>query len=202
VIDRKTIYYLICQLAGWGLFWLVVHYLFGNMMLRCAIVALSGLLSTHVFRVVIRRYGWMELPFKKGWPRLEKGIVLVCVLAGSIKGMAFLFFTHVPEHSIAGILKFLFFSILSYFFLIPAWTIIYCICHYVSQGRRSNLMQQRLEGRLKEIAADTDGAATNLDQLMDALSEIRDSITDNPIRARNQLTLFSRLLRKGYLDSK
>jgi len=201
VIDRKTIYYLICQLAGWSLLWLFPLLANGSTILKSTITVFPCLIVTHMLRNIIRSRGWLGLPAKKAWPYLLQGVAVACVVAGLIKKTAFLLFTHIPDPSIFGILRLLIVDVLNFFFLIPTWAIIYCGYHYAAKWRKANLGQKQLEWRLNEMTTEAQEEGINLDQLMDALSKIRDSIPEDPVRARNQLTLFSRLLRKGYFQT-
>src|SRR6202050_3788913 len=88
-------YYWLCQIGGWGiiaLFIIVIEtylpesktpvdlkYIF------TALYVIPGLIGTHLFREVIRRSGWLQLPVEKDLPKFLIGILFTCLGCGLIR---------------------------------------------------------------------------------------------------------------------
>src|ERR1700743_314301 len=82
-------YYWLCQIVGWctlGLGIIVVNTTVVKpnltteaMYVFTAIFVILGVISTHIFREVIRRSGWLKLPVEKALPKFLIGILLTCI---------------------------------------------------------------------------------------------------------------------------
>src|SRR5260370_20747639 len=81
-------YYWLCQISGWsflGLVMVLFSSTFNQEITRkligfLAVVVVAGILTTHIFREVIRRSGWLLLPVEKALPKLLIGVLLTCVV--------------------------------------------------------------------------------------------------------------------------
>src|SRR5580698_5960318 len=88
-----TKYYWWCQLGGWGC--VGVYFIFLSSTLdqsitmkligRLLIIMFCGILTTHLFREVIRRTNWLMLPVEKVLPRLLIGVTTICILASFLR---------------------------------------------------------------------------------------------------------------------
>src|ERR1700760_1436764 len=86
-------YYWWCQIVGWifwALFWVLLTFTFDQglspkLFQRLAVMVISGIIVTHLFRLVIRKFNWLLLPVEKVLPKLIIGIVFVCVIDGLIR---------------------------------------------------------------------------------------------------------------------
>src|SRR5450631_2714032 len=84
---KTSKYYWWLQLGGWGILALVIiliNLLFRQrvdqeLLVPLCINVLAGILTTHLFRLFIHRYHWLELPIEKVWPKLALGIVAICL---------------------------------------------------------------------------------------------------------------------------
>ena len=91
-------YYWLCQVGGWIFLALIIFLSFKfdqkvspdpkvspKLFQRLALMVLAGILSTHLFRLVIRRFNWLLLPVERVIPKLIIGIICVCVLDGLMR---------------------------------------------------------------------------------------------------------------------
>jgi hypothetical protein len=198
--NRKIASYICCQVGGWGVVWASFVFMTQSTPLMSARIVISGMLTTHLLRHAILRFGWLDLPVGKGWPRLLRGVVVAACLYGLFRAAVYVLLGHFPNHGLWGLMKLGFTFAINSFFLIPAWTLLYCFFHYVSKDRQEKKELRRLENCLEKMETEARETGATIDQLLDSLKEIRESITDNPTRARAEITLFSQLLRKGYLE--
>src|SRR5689334_7430731 len=91
MLSRSYKYYWWCQIAGWGFVWLSMiffAYTFDQKLTdvfikRVSLVAISGIITTHALRAIIKRYNWLLQPIEKILPRLLIAIIvssIVCSL--------------------------------------------------------------------------------------------------------------------------
>jgi len=198
-------YYWWCQIGGWG--FLALALILSNsifdqkitypLVVITCIIALSGLITTHLFRWVIRRSGWLLLPVEKVLPKLLIGIVLTGILSSLIRT------TLVDElglgssgHKIDFLGKLLILTAEYGFMLIP-WTLIYYIYHYIENSRKQQLDTLKLEALVKELELKTIKAHINPHFIFNALNSIRALVDENPLRARTAITELSNILRSS-----
>jgi two-component system LytT family sensor kinase len=202
-------YYWLCQIAGWGIVSVIIIvtntivqkpttpldpvYLYSY----TAIVVILGLISTHLFREVIRRAGWIKLPVEKALPKLLIGILVTCVSASLVRIGIFvilsLFHARKPPNFVSDLMA----SISEYAILIVPWTVIYYFYHYAENGRKQALDTLKLEALVKELELKTIKAHINPHFIFNALNSIRALIDENPTRARKAVTELSNILRSS-----
>jgi two-component system, LytTR family, sensor kinase len=196
-------YYWLCQIGGWGiiaLFIIVIEtylpeskatvdlkYIF------TALYVIPGLISTHLFREVIRRSGWLQLPVEKALPKFLIGILLTCIGCGLIR---------IGALDALGLLRANFFADLmastsEYGITIIPWTLIYYFYHYIENSRKQQLDTLKLEALVKELELKTIKAHINPHFIFNALNSIRALIDENPARARKAVTELSNILRSS-----
>ena len=86
-MQKTNKYYWWFQIGGWlslALVLILMNVLFGKVdqqfFAALIIQILAGIIVTHLFRIFIRRAGWLDLLVEKALPRLALGILLVCLL--------------------------------------------------------------------------------------------------------------------------
>jgi sensor histidine kinase YesM len=200
-------YYWWCQIGGWAFLVLILIYaalttsieqrVTEQHIYNALIVAVSGLISTHIFREVIRKRGWIQLPVDKALPKFLVGILLTCV-AGSLLRMVF--------GSVIGVgasLKTATFTgrlipmMAEYGLMIFPWTLIYYVYHYIEKYSKQQLDTLKLEALVKELELKTIKAHINPHFIFNALNSIRALIDENPARARTAVTELSNILRSS-----
>jgi two-component system LytT family sensor kinase len=158
-----------------------------------ALYVIPGLISTHLFREVIRRSGWLQLPVEKALPKFLIGILLTCIGCGLIR---------IGALDALGLLRANFFADLmastsEYGITIIPWTLIYYFYHYIENSRKQQLDTLKLEALVKELELKTIKAHINPHFIFNALNSIRALIDENPARARKAVTELSNILRSS-----
>jgi len=198
-------YYWLCQISGWGFLGLVMV-LFSSTFEQkitvkliefLAVVVITGILTTHVFREVIRRSGWLMLPVEKALPKLLIGVLLTCVVDSVIRIVVVdslgLSMTRQKMDFIPRLLATTFDNGL----LIIPWTLIYYFYHYIEKSRKQQLDTLKLEALVKELELKTIKSHINPHFIFNALNSIRALVDENPTRARTAITELSNILRSS-----
>jgi len=202
-------YYWLCQIGGWGSLFVIIFTL-NQFQLKSdfieyeVLTCLAGLLVTHLLRKAIRRFGWLNLPPKKGLLRLLLAVVLASTLAAWMRILGIDWLNRIMEvpalFSQSRSIFIRIFQIIEYAILIIPWTLIYCFYNYIGKTRKESLEKRRLEQKLQEMEQQAAAASeVNVDFLIDSLHKIQSSIEENPACSRAKITEFSNLLRRGFL---
>jgi two-component system LytT family sensor kinase len=156
------------------------------------IVAVSGLIATHVFREVIRNWGWIQLPVK-----FLLGILLTCIGGSLIRmllGDALNISSSLKNSSFTGRMVPM---MAEYGLMVIPWTLIYYVYHYIDKYSKQQLDTLKLEALVKELELKTIKAHINPHFIFNALNSIRALIDENPVRARTAVTELSNILRSS-----
>lgn len=201
-------YYWLCQISGWG-FMALVMVLFSSTILDqkitdkliefLAAIIFAGILTTHLFREVLRRSGWLSLPVEKALPKLLVGMLLCCIVGSLIRmgTVDTLDLSPTPSRKkMDFITRLLFNTVDSGLFIVP-WTLIYYFYHYIEKSRKQQLDTLKLEALVKELELKTIKAHINPHFIFNALNSIRALIDENPVRARTAVTELSNILRSS-----
>jgi two-component system, LytTR family, sensor kinase len=196
----STFAYWCCQVAGWTLTWGVYalngfyyhqpHRIF-------TISCVSGFLATHLLRTFLRQYARPILPFPKESIRLLLAIFFTTGLATAFKSLGIYFFE--PYHGPLTATKLFLLFPTDYLVLIVPWTLVYWGFRFALRSKAQALERQRLEWRMEEMKIRAGETGITLEGLMDKMGDILPLIEEDPARARNEITAFSRLLREAYL---
>jgi len=151
---------------------------------RCGVMAVSGLLATHLLRQFILRCDWLTLPLKKAAPRLLLAAIAASALAGAVdavvNGLFGLYSSHTrPALPTIILLKGIDFGLV----ILP------------------RIENQRLALLLKERKLRSAESGIDIHVITASLNKIQALIGNNPSLARDEITEFSNLLRRGYLNT-
>jgi len=202
---RKISNYWWCQLAGWGvvgLSFIFAAYFFRQpitreYLLKTLIVAVAGVVSTHLLRWVIKKYNWLLLPVEKGMLRLSMGVIFTTVVY-SLLVLGLNQLTGLGENRrnldfatrlLGGILNW-------GIFIIP-WVLLYYFYHYLQKSRKQELDTLKLEALVKALELKTIKSHINPHFIFNALNSIRALIDEEPRRAREAVTHLSNILRSS-----
>ena len=197
-MKRKFRYYL-CQIVGWGGFLIAPWMIWPGGMERPLVMVVTGLLTTHLLRHIIIRYGWLSLPLRKAWPRLLAGAIVAAMVIGSI--------TRIYSYVYAGDVyegltpRFFLAGMIDLLVAVGPWTMIYYLYHYAEKVSWEASRNRKLEMRVKEMEERSRESGTDMAAMMDSLQRIQASIVEDPVRCREEITEFSKLLREGYLKT-
>jgi two-component system, LytTR family, sensor kinase len=205
-----TKYYWWCQIGGWGFLALIMILVYSIsdqksdqkfearlLVEQLAIIVCAGILTTHLFRWVIKKFNWLMLPVEKILPKLIIGILVVCVINSLLRIEAIVFFNlSVTKHK-HDFLKWLLGTTLENGLFIIPWTLIYYFYHYIEKSRKQQLDTLKLEALVKELELKTIKSHINPHFIFNALNSIRALIDENPNRARTAITELSNILRSS-----
>lgn len=204
ILKRISNYWL-CQFFGWGMVGLsILFYAYtfrqeisGVYVLRILIFMVSGITSTHLLRLFIKKKNWLLLSIEKVLLRMGIAIILTSLLFSlMVMGLNQVF--DLTENSKG--LDFstrLFANILNIGIYIIPWVLLYYIYHYVEKSRRQQVDTLKLESLVKELELQTIKSHINPHFIFNALNSIRALIDENPGRARNAITELSNILRSS-----
>ena len=203
-IDRIPKYWLF-QGLGWTLFtginifFAYTYNLFDQQfILRISIYVIIGFLMSHLMRKVI-----------KGVRLLERhvnvqliGFVLVsfvfAVLVGTIETyISMVLNLEYKEEAKFELLGKMISNIFTSFIYLFIWNCIYFIYHYVSESRKNQFDNLKLEALVKSLELKTIKSHINPHFIFNALNSIRALIDEDPIRARQAVTGLSNILRSS-----
>src|SRR5476651_767563 len=134
-----TRYYWWCQIGGWGFLALIMILLSSisdqkistKILEQLGLIVFSGILTTHLFRWVIRKFNWLMLPIEKIMPKLIIGILVVCVINSLIRiGAVNLLDLSTSKKKLDFSTRLLATTLENGLFIIP-WTLIYYFYHYI-----------------------------------------------------------------------
>ncbi len=195
--------YWFCQIFGWSLLIGVeyVTYLaedgFVPDVLYLAIANIFlGITLTHLYRLMIRRWNWVRLPFFQLAPR----VVLSILVLALIMTMVNLPIDQViiPQHLVGEPSRFFGYT-MSWGKSMLAWVLTYTVYHYVEQNRNAEIEKILLKTSIRETEAKVLRSQLNPHFVFNALNSIRALVHENPVKAQQSITQLSNLLRNSLL---
>ncbi|QJW92240.1 histidine kinase [Spirosoma taeanense] len=201
-MEKQKIYWF-CQLFGWTLL-IAVEYMayvledgFVADALYLAIANIFlGITLTHLYRLMIRRWNWVRLPFVRLAPRVLLSIFVLAL----IMTMVNLPFDRliVPQHLIDEpwpVIGYL----LSWGKTMLTWVLSYTVYHYLEQSRNAEIEKILLKTSIRETEAKVLRSQLNPHFVFNALNSIRALVYENPEKAQKGITQLSNLLRNSLL---
>lgn len=202
---RKISSYWWCQLCGWGMVGLsILFYAYtfrqvisADYIFKILIVIVSGISSTHLLRLFIKRKNWLQLSIDKVLLRMGIAIILTSLLFSlMVMGLNEVFSLTENKKGLDFSTR-LFANILNIGIYIIPWVLLYYIYHYMEKSRRQQVDTLKLEALVKELELKTIKSHINPHFIFNALNSIRALIDENPGRARNAITELSNILRSS-----
>jgi len=209
MLNKAKIYWY-CQLGGWLVFILIelVSYInvlgFSKGLLINALVNwLVCIILTHIYRLIIIKANWLNLPLQKLIPRGVFMIILISVPL-TILNVVLDFYTVPNETEVFDFKKSLleqidfarlpifFFNLSKYFFL---WAIIYHFFLYWEKLLKTETDKFELQAVLKETQYNNLKTQLNPHFLFNSLNGIRTLVDLDPENAKEAITRLSSLLR-------
>lgn len=199
--------YWLLQVCGWGfvgvIMWffahtykvdITTHKLLG----RIAIVFVTGILATHLLRMVIKSGNWMMQPVEIAIPKLAAGVILTSVLFSFVVLKAIEYFNVSIDVSrkISFAAKLAGYTVDNGMFILP-WVLIYYFYHFFQKSRKQQMDTLKMESLIKELELKTIKAHINPHFIFNSLNSIRALVDENPQRARAAVTELSNILRSS-----
>lgn len=205
VVNKQRLYALF-QICGWSIFALFqIFYSYdssGSITTRRLIFfiieALIGLLVTHTYRNLVRRWKWLSMPIHKLLPSV---IIAVFTMA------LIVYFLKIPVNVALGRLfnpqtafdlqqilsQSIIYSIVFFF-----WTVSYFTYHYFDQYNKS----LKYEASMIEIELNNLKSQLNPHFIFNALNSIRALVDENPRKSKQAINQLSNILRKSLASDK
>ena len=202
-----------CQLGGWGTNFAITAFFYLTLsaekqgsdntilILRIAVAVLTGLLVSHLMRMMIKEYRFLEKSIQKQ----ISSFVLITILFAIINAFCNIAASRLLDMmnlklkgtSNYTLLSEITINAINSFFLLLIWNLIYYLYHYVEHNRKQELNTLRLQSMVKELELKTIKSHINPHFIFNALNSIRALVDENPARARTAITELSNILRSS-----
>jgi two-component system LytT family sensor kinase len=200
-----------CQLAGWGTNFAISVFYYLNLSYRkieyfftlITISVVLGILFTHIMRMVIKEYRFLEKPIhKQVFYFIIVTIVFATVYACSDVALERTFDLRDKNAPNLSVMNEITRNSISNFFLLFIWNLLYYTIHYVERTRRQEVNTLKLQSLVKELELKTIKSHINPHFIFNALNSIRALVDENPSRARTAITELSNILRSSMQTEK
>lgn len=210
ILSRLNRYWA-CQIAGWTLLACLIMYiqymdtkseLNEKALYFILIYAIVGMLVTHLFRFILKRYDIVNKPNDKSFIFIIIGFIATCFAHSLIlEAISLISPINKPEEYKFE-WKFFFISTLYVATVIAPWTLAYYIYHYYERTQKQTFDKLKLETTVKELELQTIKNHINPHFIFNALNSIRALVDENPQRARTAITELSNILRSSMQSEK
>lgn len=201
MLNRASKYYWACQIGGW-MFWMLLNLvlatyyhrtLSGYYFLSQVTMVIFGILFTHLLRMVIIYFDWLQAPLGRLVIQLLIAVPVCACLMTLLTGFVVVNFHWGDKtEKIFNVFKFM-----GSCLLVTSWTLLYFLWHFFQKDQQYKLDKLRLESVVKDLELRTIKAQLNPHFLFNALNSIRALIDENPRRARTAVTELSNILRSS-----
>ena len=203
-MSKQKIYWF-CQLFGWTLL-IMVEYVayvlesdsgFDPDALYLAIANIFlGITLTHLYRLMIRRWNWVRLPFFRLAPRVLLSICVLSLIMTMVnipvdRKLFPQYFSEEPWIIIG--------YLISWGKSMLTWVLSYTTYHYVEENRTVEIEKILLKTSIRETEAKVLRSQLNPHFVFNALNSIRALVYENPTKAQQSITQLSNLLRNSLL---
>ncbi len=198
--------YWLCQLGGWGLYAAITIFFYEKLSIKqinqfylLILISITlGILLTHVMRMIIHHFKFLEKPIQRqiiSFIFITFIFSIVYATADTlIEKMMGLSGYLDPKISVLNeIIR----SSINNFFLFFIWNLIYYTYHYVERNRKQEVDTLKLQSLVKELELKTIKSHINPHFIFNALNSIRALVDENPGRARTAITELSNILRSS-----
>lgn len=208
---KKLSKYWICQLSGWGASFAVSVFAYKNLSDRTmdhfyeliTISVLLGILFTHIMRMIIIEYRFLNNPFTRQILYfVTVTIVFAVIYACANVAIERIFDLRDSAAPKISLLNEVTRNAINKFFLLFIWNLLYYTYHYVERTSRQEVDTLKLQALVKELELKTIKSHINPHFIFNALNSIRALVDENPSRARTAITELSNILRSSMQTEK
>jgi sensor histidine kinase YesM len=208
---KKISRYWICQLGGWGLSLAISLFAYLNLSDRkvdnfyilVCISVLLGVLFTHIMRMIIKEYQFLNKPITQQiLSFILVTIVFAIIYSCANVGLEKTFNLRDAAAPKISLLNEITRNSINKFFLLFIWNLLYYTIHYVERTRRQEVDTLKLQSLVKELELKTIKSHINPHFIFNALNSIRALVDENPSRARTAITELSNILRSSMQTEK
>lgn len=163
-------------------------------LLEAVVNSSLGILLTHGYRWLAKRWNWTELSFMQLGPRIIVAVVAMAAVMTAV---------NLPLDTQAIVVDIETLVVLGYIATwmkyLLVWTLIYHMFHYFERRKEIEIDKIRIESSAKETEAKVLRAQLNPHFMFNALNSIRALILEDPDRAQKGITQLSNILRSSLL---
>ena len=208
---KKISKYWLCQIAGWGAVAGINVFFYLTLSTKeidhfysiLTIDILLGILVTHLMRMVIHEYKYLEKPIRSQILSFSIiTIVFSIVYSSADTALDKALNLKDPMNADISIWKEIARDSINNSFIFFIWNLIYYTYQYVEFNRRQELNTLKLQAVVKELELKTIKSHINPHFIFNALNSIRALVDENPTRARTAITELSNILRSSMKTEK
>ncbi len=210
---NRSVLYWILQISGWFLFVLIIGTVIKlseavsqgtitnyDIISDMIIIFSSGIITTHIYRILIKKWQWVTKSAVKLTFLIIVGSVLCSILFHVLhSAFAYLIkndfnlqiFSYVILANIA--------SFSGVFFI---WSLIYFLVNYFENYKKSEIENLTWKATIHEIELNTLKSQLNPHFMFNSMNTIRALVNENPEKAKDSITKLSNILRETLLLSK
>lgn len=161
------------------------------------IFALWFLISTHFFRIYIKKNNWLKISLTGLLPRMLLASFLLAISNYIVFILCLVILNIInysEDFSPFSILTYVFATMVFYFL----WTLVYFIYHYVDNYNKS----LKYEAAINEIELNKLKSQLNPHFIFNALNSIRALVDEDPVKSKKAITQLSSILRSSLIMNK
>lgn len=200
--SKQKIYWF-CQVFGWTLLIAVEYMAYvlesgfdANLFYFGIANIILGISLTHLYRLTIRRWKWVQLPFIRLAPRVLFSVFVLALIMTLVN-------LPVDQFLIADWLvnePVIFWGyMLNWGKTMLAWVLSYTAYHYVERTRDAEIEKILLKTSIRETEAKVLRSQLNPHFVFNALNSIRALVYEDPSKAQQGITQLSNILRNSLL---
>ena len=205
--DSRQKVYWVSQLSGWGGYSLLNLLIVlsaradGNisestdrfLYLIIPTLTISGVLFTHIYREIIRIYGWAELEPRALAPRVFLGSITVAILIFQLVAAIFL----LAGETIRDIftLPNILINWINLSIIVLLWSILYFAIHFFENFQKVEIERLIWEAAVKDFELKALKSQLNPHFMFNAMNGIRALIEEDPEKAKKSITQLSNIFR-------
>jgi two-component system LytT family sensor kinase len=205
--NNKSAYWW-CQIGGWSAYCLIYTFFYFTIRTKpqphffeiLLIDAVTGIMVTHLMRMVISSFGFLRMTVQKQIVSLLVTTFAFAFIYSFVmmylEDKVFNLMESEQMQKLTFINKVLRTCLGSFLYLL-IWNLIYFMYHYIVKSRQEQFDKIRLESLVKELELKTIKAHINPHFIFNALNSIRALVDENPVRARTAITELSNILRSS-----
>lgn len=203
---RRNLFYWLSQLSGWGVFVLgnilsasMQGEVSNSIYIHSLFIFLIGIVTTHFFRIVVKRRNWNHLKITALLPYIIISSVFMSLFFVVLNSISANLFLSGDKHLLfKGLFSVPFFlNVLNFSALFLLWSIIYFAVHIFKNWKREEITNLELKAYQTEIELDSFRAQMNPHFMFNSLNSIRALISENPESAKKAITALSGVLRSN-----
>tara|TARA_B110000285_G_scaffold124397_1_gene140411 strand:+ start:5271 stop:6305 length:1035 start_codon:yes stop_codon:yes gene_type:complete len=205
MLNTKSFYWL-AQLVGWMSYCgLVVFAVYtdnpdrvnANFLIKIGVVILSGIIATHIQRVLFIKLGWLGFRLPRLIPLLIFSSILCAIVISSIDMISDCLSDLNGISSKDLTVKTIIVNIFATLILVLFWNAIYFTFHFFQQSRNQEVSNLELKASNRESELKNLRSQLNPHFLFNSLNSIRALIDAEPAKAKVSITTLSNLLRQS-----